>query len=366
MNIGGAPTVVYEQLKKINKEKFKPYLLTLYPSKKANFFAKLEEILPSENIAGFNLRNRSIFDLRTLFKIYKFLKRERFDVVYTHLFLANFIVRGLAVLSGVPHILAFEHSAYFNKSKWQIFSDKILAFFTDKIIVSTKAVAEFTANQESISKDKFEVILNPFSVPSKESVCSKSLKKEAGLPENCFVAMSLGRFSKEKGQIYFIEAAERVIKENNNIYFILVGHGPLENELKREVETRELEERFRIVVMPERAKEFFHIADLFVLPSLREGQSITLYEALCAPLPVIASNLESIKDIIMDGFNGVLVKAGNSKAIYEKIIYFYNNPDERNKFRQNALESIKTIERCGGIKKFEDLIEKIINSVKII
>src|SRR3989338_8051047 len=309
MNIGGAPSVVYEQIKGIDKNKFDPYLLTLYPSKKANFFYKLD-FLEKNKIRDFKLKNRSIFDIKTLLEIHQFLKEERFDVVYTHLFLANFLIRPIAIINKVPLIFSFEHSQYFNKRFWQIFSDRLLALFTDKIIVSTESVADFTSKQE-------------------------------------------------KGNKYLINAAEKIRNKFPDIFFLLIGHGPLEKYLKDMILSKNLENQFKLVVEPEKAKEFLFAGDVFSLPSLREGQSIVTYEALLAGLPVIASDIDSVREIISDDENGFIIPFEDSDKIVEKIIYLYENKEIRLKMGEIGKKRAEDfIKLKNGVKILENLIEE--------
>jgi glycosyltransferase involved in cell wall biosynthesis len=356
---GGAPAVVYYQSNYLDKSRFEVYLMTLYPTAKPGYYDKLS-FLDSEKIKHFNLSNRSPFDLLTWIKIYRYLKKEQFDIVYTHLFLTNLIVRAMAWLARVPVIIAFEHSIYYNKKPWQIKIDNFLSRVTKKIIVSKDSVAEFTAKQEKIEKEKFSVIPNPVVMPEKNEAKLKALEKDLAFPKDAFIVLNLGRFSEEKGQKYLIEAAEKVASKLGNIYFIIVGHGYLEQELKQEIENKRLTNRCKIVIAPEDAKYYYYLSDLFVLPSLREGQSIVTYEAMFAGLPVIASDLPTIREIITDEENGLLVEPGNSKSIAEKIIFMYNHPNLREQFTLKSKDKIKPFTLDKSIMQLEDLLNRLI------
>lgn len=358
LKIGGAPSVVYYQAKYLNKEEFDIYLMTLYPTKGPNYLEQID-FLPSDKIINFKLKNRSLFDFSTWLKIYRFLKKEKFDLIYTHLFLTNTIVRILAIITRVSVIISFEHSCYWNKKIWQKKVDKILSYFTDKIIVSTKAVKNFTSKQEKINRDKFYTILNPIVVPDRKDVNIENLRKELNIEDNSFVILTLGRFSKEKGLVHLLEAAEKVIKKIKNINFLLIGYGHLENQLRKEIKKRGLEKYCQLVIDPSRAKEFLYIGDIFVLPSLREGQSMVTYEAMAVGLPVIASNLDSIRDIIIDNKNGLLVSSGGYNEIVDKIIYLYNNKQTRYRIAQ---EGRRNVDKYMGnsIDKLESLIKKLV------
>ncbi|OGZ08980.1 MAG: hypothetical protein A3C14_03250 [Candidatus Lloydbacteria bacterium RIFCSPHIGHO2_02_FULL_50_18] len=356
MNIGGAPSVVFAQIKYLDKEKFEPHLLMLYPSKEANFLKQLD-FLPKEHIIQFKLCNRSIFDISTLRNIYRYLRRERFDVVYTHLFLANFLVRMLAIIARVPIILSFEHSTYFNKSSWQIIADRILAKWTDRIVVSTQEVADFTSTQEYLPGELFSVIRNPVTIPVQTLVDENELWDLTGFDRGGVLFLTIGRFSEEKGQHILLEAAMRVHVLNPKSKFLIVGHGPQEGILRGLVSKNNMDEYFRILHMPERAKEFLYIADWFVLPSLREGQSIVVEEAMLAGVPVITSALPGMGQVVTAGENGFLVETGNVESLQSALSCVLNEGLDRKNFSDKALLTAeKLLNTDDRMRRFESLL----------
>jgi glycosyltransferase involved in cell wall biosynthesis len=357
MNIGGAPSVVFNQIKYLDREKFEPHLLTLYPSKPANFLAQID-FLPKEHQHHFRLRRRSAFDFPTLFRIFMTLRHERFDIVYTHLFLANFLVRSLAILARVPTIVAFEHSTYFNKSGWQIAMDRLLSRFTNIILTSTKEVADFTARMEGIPREKFRVVRNPASIPERKNVDLKALRERAGLREGDKpIFLTVGRFSDEKGQRVLIEALTKIKSKLGGARFLLVGHGPKEHELDDLLDHHQLREHVRIIHDPVRAREYYHIAEWFILPSLREGQAIVVEEALLAGLPVIASRLEGMGDIIHDKENGFLFPRGDVDALAETIVHVIEHGNERKRFIASIQRTVgEILSPSARVREFERII----------
>ncbi len=357
MNIGGAPSVVYNQIKYLDREKFDPYLLTLYPSKPANFLSQMD-FLPKDHQKHFHLKRRSIFDVSTLHAIYRYLKEERFDVVYTHLFLANFLVRSLAILARVPTIVIFEHSTYFNKSPWQVAMDRLLARFTSRIFVSTEEVKRFTIEQERLPESLFSVVRNPVSIPEREDVDLEALRDRAGIKVGDGpISLTVGRFSDEKGQQVLIEALARIKSKLGRARFLLVGHGPKEHELDALIGHYSLREQVRLIHDPERASEYYHVADWFILPSLREGQAIVVEEAMLAGLPIIASRLEGMGNIIEDNVTGYLFDPGDRAGLAERIIYAIEHPD----VRQGLIERVRasaqrTVSPEQQVREFERAI----------
>jgi glycosyltransferase involved in cell wall biosynthesis len=353
--IGGAPSVVYYQSKFMDPAKFDVFVMMLYTTKKESFIEKMD-FLPAEKIRQFDLKERSPFDLKTWYKIFSFLKAEKFDVVYTHLFLTNLIVRAMAVLARVPKIMAFEHSRYFNKRSWQIMADKLLSFFTFKIIVSNNSIADFTSAQEKIKRNKFAVIANPVVIPSRNEVDVGYWKKRLDLHENDFAVLTLGRFSEEKGVTYLLQAVEIIGRQIDNLRVLIAGYGYYEDKIREEIQNRGLGGICRIVKEPQRAQELYYLGNVFVMPSTREGQSIVTYEALRAGLSVVASSLDSIQEIIVDGENGLLIKPADPLALAKAITYLYAHPDLREKFRIAGPASVAMFTPAKTAKELEKII----------
>lgn len=127
--------------------------------------------------------------------------------------------------------------------------------------------------------------------------------------------VAVGRLSPEKGFANLLEAMSIVVKQGANVHLTLLGEGGLRQELERQVVHLGLEDR---VVMPgfiENASELFHRFDLLVMPSLTEGLPITILEAMRAQVPIIASAVGGIPNILEDGVNGILVQPGKVEEL---------------------------------------------------
>lgn len=319
LNIGGAPTVIFHQLSLLNKNKFELHLLLLYRSKPANYLTEVENLIGKDNIYQLNYKRNSKFDFRAFLKVYKLLRKGKFDVVYTHLFLANFIVRLAAWFSGINKIISFEHSAYSDKKKWQIYVDRLLSKFTDYIIVSTDEVKEFTISQQKLPKNKCMVIRNPVVIPDRKDVNALVIKEKLNILDIDRVFVTIGRFSKVKGHEILLQALSRIKARINNSHFVLVGHGPEEENLRQSIREKKLENIVSLVHDPIRARDYLFAADCFILPSLREGQAMAAEEAVRAGLPVLASKLPAMGDLVEDDINGITFTPGDYVELSEII-----------------------------------------------
>lgn len=339
MSIGGAPSVVYTQLQLLNKEHFEPHLLTLYRSKQANYLSRLD-FLGENRIHQFALRNRSPFDVRTLFKIFLLLRKEKFDVVYTHLFLTNFLVRMLAVLVGVKRIVIFEHSRYDNKKRWQKIADRLLARYTGTIVVTNKEIADFIANDEQIPRDIFTVLPHPITPFATSEESCEELRREFQIKKDEFTILCYGRFSEEKGFDVLVRAAHGIREYIPNAHIYLVGHGAREEDLKHMIVEEGVSDVCHLLHEPHRARDFLCVADVFVLPSRREGQSISTGEAMAHGVPVVASRLPTIEELIEDDVSGVLFNPEDSEDLVKKVKMFAEDGGLRQRLATAAHERI--------------------------
>jgi glycosyltransferase involved in cell wall biosynthesis len=131
-----------------------------------------------------------------------------------------------------------------------------------------------------------------------------------------------GRLVPQKGLEFFIRSIPRIIKENSNVHFFILGNGNLELKLKNFV--RKLKIQFYVtfinMIPLEKMAKFYASADIFCLPSLYEGFPLSIAEALSMGLIIVASATEGIPDAIIEDKNGFLVKPGSVNSLIKKLL----------------------------------------------
>lgn len=175
-----------------------------------------------------------------------------------------------------------------------------------------------------------------------------------------------GRLVPEKGLEYLIEAAKIVAEKKSSVRFLLVGYGPLKTKLMKlasdyrllgkNVEFRGPKERNE---MP----EVLGRASIFVLPSLSEGLSVSVLEAMACGLPIICTDILGTKEVIEDGITGLMVPPRNSLALSEAIMTLLDNEDLRKRLGENARKTV--IERHNWnliIDKLEKVYSEVIEA----
>ena len=322
LDIGGAEKLVVAQAKYIDKEKFEPHICTLFSGGPHNYEQALAD-LKSISRHKFNFKGK--LDIASWVALYGFLRKENFDILVGNLFEANFIIRLLNLFTGNKIVFIFEHNVYAKKEWWKILADKFFAKRTAKIFGDSQAVLDFTAKQEGIEKSKFAVMHYPIELPEenpeKRQKDILTTKKDLGLPIESFVVGAVARFVEQKGLEYFIKSAKIVLEktQRQDVYFLLVGYGKLELELRSLVKELGLESRV-IIQTARDIKEILPILDIFVISSLWEAQPISMIEAMAYGCAVVATKVGGIQEIITDGQNGLLCEPKNEKALAEQIL----------------------------------------------
>jgi glycosyltransferase involved in cell wall biosynthesis len=201
--------------------------------------------------------------------------------------------------------------------------------------------------------------LNHFS-NTKDITCE--IKSILGIPEKANIVGSIGRLAEQKGQKYLLQAAKIVINKIPNTYFIIVGDGPLRNDLEALSRILEIDQHVFFLGSRSDVINLLKCFDIFVLPSLWEGLPISLLESMASNVPVITTSIPGCMDIITNERNGILVDPRNPQALSEAIFQILHSPELRNKLSKNALDTVKEYSIENIAKVYSDLYMSLISS----
>lgn len=153
----------------------------------------------------------------------------------------------------------------------------------------------------------------------------------------------VGKLNEGKGTIFLLQALEKLVNEfKSNVQLTVIGDGPLEDKLKKYVANHNLDHvvDFTGYIPPSKGLfEYFKNADLFVLPTLYEGTPRVVTEALALGLPVIATNIGGIPDIVIHNENGLLISPGNVDDIVNSVLKLSKEPELRQKMIKHGMKT---------------------------
>lgn len=273
----------------------------------------------------------------SVWSLYKILSSEKFDLIHVHTPIASLIGRVAAKLAGVKKIAYTAHGFYFHENMpaferyFHILIEKIAGLFTDILFTQSTEDAQTAKKLNIVPSDCVFPIGNGVDVnrfnPNKYNV-RKKIRDDYSIPESAFVICMIGRLVEEKGVIDFLNAAELLIKNEPNTWFLLVGErlksdrGKFINE-KINVGKLNLRNQLILLGMREDIPEILSSSDLFTLPSWREGMPRSIIEAMMMALPVVATNIRGSREEVIDKETGLLVPTKNPQKLsdaFEKII----------------------------------------------
>jgi glycosyltransferase involved in cell wall biosynthesis/putative flippase GtrA len=254
-----------------------------------------------------------------------YLRREKPDVVMTHAWMANNVGRIASYVSGVPKIIAFEHSVYDGvKSSKQFFFDRIFQYLSDAVVAISEPVKQ-SLLVHGIKPEKISVIYNGICFDKYGKAPSKDIRSELRIPKDEFIFLFAGRLVGAKAVDILLSAFSKVRKG----MLLIVGDGTERNKLEELSQKLSLSGRVLFLGTRNDVKDFFPASDCLVLPSRREGFGLVLVEALVSGIPVISSDFGASNEIVKNGENGIIVKmedaeglaSAMNKAADDKIFY---------------------------------------------
>ncbi len=146
-----------------------------------------------------------------------------------------------------------------------------------------------------------------------------ALRRFWSIPEDKRVVGHIGRLSVVKGQVIFLEAAHMLLARRHDVFFLLIGEGPEKAALRAAMERWGLEPHVRLVAATKDTSLALSLMDVFVMPSLEEGLGLSVLEAQAQGVPVVASRVGGLRDIIEDGVTGRLVAPRDAGGFTEAV-----------------------------------------------
>ena len=313
-----------------------------------------------------------IANFATIFPgVFPKLLKGNFDIIHSHVFgHLHFVLAALAAkMSGAKHIHT-THCPWSDapRSKlgnlgilvsYNIFS-RIAMKMTDRIIAITPWEHGFIKNYGG-SDEKIVTLPNGMDSIFFKKIGNNKFKAKNSISGN--LVLFFGRVSFTKGADRFVKIAKQVLKDYSQVTFVIRGPDEgLLSHVKKEIKN----EKKIIYIEPTRDRkeiaEMYQAADIFVMPSYREGLPLTLFEAMASGLPVVASPVNGIPYEMHDSKNGFLVDYGQDAEFAEKIIFLLKNKKERERISRNNILTAKKYGWASIYKKTQRLYSQVLKS----
>ena len=337
---------------------------------------KLEAYGKKEGVRVFPLeltrKITPIKDIAAVFKLYRFLKKEKPSIVHTHTPKAGIVGMTAAWFARVPnrlHTVAgmplMEASGF--KRKVLNFVEKLTYRFATEVYPNSKGLYDFIIAENFTKASKLSIIGNgssngidtkyfdPVSYSENDKI---SLRDKLKIPQGHFLYIFVGRLVKDKGINELITAFSKLAETNDRVSLLLVG--PFENDLdplKNET-IRTIEDHSSIypVGYQNDVRPYFAIADALVFPSYREGFPNVVMQAGAMGLPSIVTDINGCNEIIQQGINGLIIPPKNEEALLESMQKLATNQKLYNELKSSSRQVI--VENYNRKEVWEALLKE--------
>ncbi len=193
----------------------------------------------------------------------------------------------------------------------------------------------------------------------KVNVDKSKMKLSLGVPPEATLIGSMGRLVEQKGYAYLIEAARQVITSDPSIFFIIIGDGPLAQDLVEQVERYGISKNVVFAGMRFDVEQLLPCLDVFVLASLWEGMPISILESMASNVPVIASDVPGINDLIKDNYNGLLVPSADPQALSRVILRLVDTKSLRETLIVNSQATLENYAMSKVAEKYAEIYRSL-------
>lgn len=269
------------------------------------------------------------FDPRALARMARFFQQERFDILHAHLPYSQTFGRVFGRLGGSEHIVSTQHSVPENYHPITATLERITRPLDTKTVAISEGIErEFTGSAhpyEPGQRGQWCTIYNGVDVVKfNERVTTANtaaLESQYGIGDEP-IFLNVGRYVPAKAQHDLIAAMSHIVRKYPDARLFIVGWGKLEDELTEAVNERDLSENVTLTgrVAPAEIHEWYALADVFAASSVIEGLSIAGLEALAAELPVVATDVPGLREIVEDGSTGLLVPKNAPERLADAMI----------------------------------------------
>jgi sugar transferase (PEP-CTERM/EpsH1 system associated) len=266
-------------------------------------------------------------DVSWLWAVWDMVRDRRVDLMHSHEFAMNTYGSLVSLITGVPQIATVHGKNYYYK-RW----DRRLAYrFVarhGRMVAVSEDCRKFLSDNVGVPRENILTIYNGIPIEQHEQSNSIRTKVRAalGISLDQPVIGTVGNLYPVKGQTFLLQAMSGIVRHWPDCRLIIVGRGELESTLKREAKELGIERNVLFLGYRPDVPELLQAMDVFVLPSLSEGLSLSILEAMAAGKPVVATAVGGNPEVILDSETGYLVPSANPGALAEKIIALLQDP----------------------------------------
>jgi len=288
------------------------------------------------------------YEIKGFFELKKLLKKEKPDILHVNSSKAG-VLGSLAARKLPTKVVYTVHGAVFtaafNKLYRMFFKwvEKRTAKYKNKIITVSENDRQQWLKNKICQAEKIITVRNGIKLSDELKFLSKAeagLKLNIELNEKKVIGI-VANFYAEKNFIFLIKAFAALLKERPDTKLVIIGDGRQRNKIENEIAESKLKDKVFLLGFKKNASSYLKAFDIFVLPSIKEGLPCTLLEAQLAKVPIVASKVGGIPEIVSDEKTGLLFDANDQENFLDKIKRLLENEELSNLLAEDGYISVK-------------------------
>ncbi len=276
-------------------------------------------------------------DIVPFAQLWRLCRRERFDIVATHTSKGGFIGRLAAKAAGAPCVVHHAHGFAFRETQqpWlqacYAVLERIAARACNLIVSVSEEHREGGIRQRVAAPEKIVTVLNGIQVENFGRTCRSDARRMLGIETEDALIGVASRLAEKKGVEDLIAAFPEIYRVHPNTRIVLLGEGPFRQELEQRARQTGLGDRIHFTGFRDKVPDLLAAFDIIAQPSISEGLSIAVLEAMAAGKPVVACDIQGNREVIESGVTGILTAPSDPGALATAMRFLLENPQTARK-----------------------------------
>lgn len=353
LGIGGAERLLVSYLKLLDHKKYEFNVVALW-EKPDDLKKEIEEYC---KVTVLKIKSR--FSPSVVFHLAKLIRQTKPDIIHSHLFQARFYTGFAHLISNYGILITHKHNNV-NPKKHNVFIllEMISIFLSKQVIAISNSVKSSLCKFELISSKKIFVLHNAIDYEKFFKIAASN-KILIGKP---IVIGTICRLEPQKGINYLLLAMKIILTKFPTVQLEIVGDGSLLQELKELTGKLGISNSVKFFGKFADVIPFYSRMNIFILPSLYEGFGIVLLEAMSAGIPVIATNVDGIREVVINGVSGILIRREDPEAIADAVFKIIENPQMADTLVEAGLERSKSFDIKEHVMKLDNFYSNLLGA----
>jgi len=309
MHIGGTEQVIKNIVEATDKTKFNTSILCIESP-----IGPFGEILSKQGYQVDSISRKEGFDVKLIFQIRKYVIQHKIDVLHCHQY-TPWVYGVLASIFTGTKVIFTEHGRFYpDRSSWKRkYINPFLVRLTDHITAISKATRQALVDYEYIPASKIDVIYNGIAELESDITKSQQLRKKLSIPEDSLILGTISRLDPIKNHRLLISSFAKI--QHPELILLIVGDGEIRSNLENLVKQLGISEKVIFTGFQTTPVDYLQLMDIFLLPSLSEGTSMTLLEAMSLSKACIVTDVGGNPEIIEDNVSGLVTPSDDEKRL---------------------------------------------------